>query len=147
MNIQNPERRQDLKQPLAARLRDNATDAERKLWAMLRRGHVAGLRFRRQQPIGPYVVDFYCSAAKLIIELDGDQHGEDGHVRHDEERTQWLTANGYCVLRFANGEFLKNPQIILDGIAQVFEARAVPLPKPRPYAVATDRFDRPSRGG
>jgi len=134
MNIQNPERRRDLKRVLAARLRDSATDAERKLWSVLRGHQVAGLRFRRQQPIGPYVVDFYCSAAKLIIELDGDQHGEDRHVRYDAARTQWLLARGYRVLRFPNGEFLKTPQIVLDGIAHVLEARAVPLPKP-PKAV------------
>ena len=156
MNVQNPERRQDLKQTLAARLRDNATDAERKLWAMLRRGQIAGLRFRRQQPIGPYVVDFYCSAAKLIIELDGDQHGSDSHALYDRTRTCWLMVRGYCVLRFANGEFLKNPQTVLDGIAHVLEGRAVPLPEicetnfdPRPTKALTcfRSRPRPSRGG
>ena len=131
MNVQNPERRQDLKQTLAARLRDDATDAERKLWAMLRRGQVAGLRFRRQQPIGPFVVDFYCSAAKLIVELDGDQHGDDEHAQYDAARTQWLSAHGYRVLRYPNGEVLKNPQIVLDGVAHVLEISAVPLPEIR----------------
>ena len=68
-------RRRILKHERAHELRASATESERRLWSLLRRKQMAGLRFRRQQTIGPYIVDFYCSATKLIVELDGDQHG------------------------------------------------------------------------
>jgi very-short-patch-repair endonuclease len=123
-------RRKALKHGFAKQLRTASTDAERKLWSILRHHQVAGLRFRRQQPVGPYVVDFYCPAAKLIIELDGDQHGEDRRVEYDEARSVWLSSHGYRVLRFPNWQALKNPQSVLDEIAHVFEVRAVPLPDP-----------------
>ena len=123
-------RRKELKRGgFAKQTRTASTEAERKLWSILRNHHVAGLRFRRQQPIGPYVVDFYCPAAKLIVELDGDQHGEVRNVKCDEIRTQWLASRGYRVLRFPNGDVSKNPQVVLDEIAHVFEVRAVPLPE------------------
>ncbi|MFL5239582.1 MAG: endonuclease domain-containing protein, partial [Rhizomicrobium sp.] len=69
-------RRTELEREAARQLRLNATDAERKLWYCLRDKRVLGLRFRRQQPIGPYIADFYCSAAKLVVELDGSQHAD-----------------------------------------------------------------------
>ena len=119
-------RRQGLKTKFAKQLRTSSTDAERKLWSILRDHQIAGLRFRRQQPVGPYVVDFYCSAAKLIIELDGDQHVADEGMKHDAIRTNWLTSHGYRILRFPNGRVMKNPQMVLDEIAHVFELRAVP---------------------
>jgi len=127
--VHNLRHRRELKQEFATRLRIDATDAERKLWSLLRSKQFGGLRFRRQQPIGPYIVDFYCSAAKLIVELDGEQHGEENHVRYDENRTRWLLAHGYRVLRYPNVEFLKTPQIALDGIAHVLDEQAIPLPK------------------
>jgi very-short-patch-repair endonuclease len=123
-------RRTGLKTRFAKQLRANSTDAERKLWSILRNHQVAGLRFRRQQPIGPYIVDFYCSGAKLIVELDGDQHGADGNVQYDSLRSDWLASHGYRVLRFPNWQILKNPQVVLDEIARAFEIRAVPLPDP-----------------
>src|SRR4051812_37557422 len=92
-------RRSVLKQGRARELRSSATEVERKLWSLLRRKQMAQLRFRRQQAIGPYIVDFYCSAAKLVIELDGDQHGEDKNMHYDEVRTRWLNNNKYRVLR------------------------------------------------
>jgi very-short-patch-repair endonuclease len=91
---------------------------------------MAGLRFRRQQTIGPYIVDFYCSAAKLVVELDGDQHGVDGHLRYDETRTRWLTANGCRVSRFSNTELLQAPQSVLDGIWRAIRESGAPLPEP-----------------
>ena len=103
-------RRRILKHERAHELRASATESERRLWSLLRRKQMAGLRFRRQQTIGPYIVDFYCSAAKLVVELDGDQHGVDGHLRYDETRTRWLTANGCRVLRFSNTELLQGPR-------------------------------------
>ncbi|HEY0282093.1 MAG TPA: endonuclease domain-containing protein [Rhizomicrobium sp.] len=132
--IADPNRRRSLKQGLASELRNSATDAERKLWSKLRSKQFAGLRFRRQQPIGPYIADFYCSAAKLVVELDGDQHGDDRHVQYDAVRTRWLSTQGYRVLRFPNGEFLRNPQAVLDGIWNALNDSGIPLPKP-PSAV------------
>ena len=98
---------------------------------------MAGLRFRRQQPIGPYIADFYCSAAQLVIELDGGQHGEDAHAAYDEARTRWLKANGYRVLRFSNHEFLRAPRAVLDNIWAATQESGIPLPEPLP------RFDPP----
>lgn len=129
-----PQRRRSMKQEQASQLRNAATDAERKLWSMLRNKQFGGLRFRRQQPIGPYIVDFFCSPAKLIVELDGDQHGEDRNVLYDEARTRWLSARGYSILRFPNGEFLKHPEIVVESIWNALESSAIPLPKP-PKAV------------
>ena len=123
-------RRRILKHERAHELRASATDSERKLWSLLRRKQMAGLRFRRQQTIGPYIVDFYCSAAKLIVELDGDQHGVDGNLHYDEARTRWLTANGCRVLRFSNAELLQGPQSVLDGIWRAIRESGVPLPEP-----------------
>lgn len=132
--VTDPDRRRLLKQKFAADLRNSATDAERKLWSMLRRKQFAGLRFRRQQPVGRYILDFYCSAAKLVIELDGGQHSEDRRVAYDEVRTRWLSEHGYRVLRFSNSEFLKNPEIVFDGIWDALKGCVGPLPKP-PSAV------------
>jgi very-short-patch-repair endonuclease len=100
----------------ARALRKHPTDAERKLWARLRHKQLNGIRFRRQQPVGPYVADFFCARAKLIIELDGGQHGTvDGSTR-DESRTRWLESRGYRVLRFWNNDVLHNMAGVLEGI-------------------------------
>jgi very-short-patch-repair endonuclease len=122
-------RRAMLKREHARELRTEMTDAERMLWALLRRKHVAGLRFRRQQPIGPYIVDFYCPAAKLIVELDGGQHGETRRREYDELRTRWLQGNGYRVLRFSNGDFLRDRDAVLDGVWRAVRMSGVPLPE------------------
>jgi very-short-patch-repair endonuclease len=123
-------RRSMLKRERAGELRSSATEIERKLWSLLRRKRMAQLRFRRQQAIGPYIVDFYCSAAKLVIELDGEQHGEDKNMHYDEVRTRWLNNNKYRVLRFTNTEFLRHPECVLDGIWHAVQESGVPLPEP-----------------
>jgi very-short-patch-repair endonuclease len=123
--------RSAFKPGFAKHLRSNPTDAERKLWRFLRTKQLGGLRFRRQQPIGPYVVDFFCSAAKLIVELDGGHHGTDKKVADDGMRSQWLEERGYKVLRFANGDVWKEP--ILEMIWHMAQSR-LPLPE-RPAAV------------
>jgi very-short-patch-repair endonuclease len=92
---------------------------------------MAPLRFRRQQPIGPYIADFFCSAAKLIIELDGGQHTADKNAAYDLVRTRWLEERGYKVLRFPNGDVLKNN--IIEAIWREANSR-LPLPE-RPTAV------------
>jgi len=94
-------------------LRQNMTDAERRLWRELRCGSL-GVRFRRQVPIGPYIVDFACFQRRLVIELDGGQHLEDPR---DEARDAWLREHGFRVLRFWNHEVLKNPEGVLEVIA------------------------------
>jgi very-short-patch-repair endonuclease len=97
------------KTALAKTLRRNSTEAEKKLWDMLRDRRLEGWKFRRQVPLGSYVVDFYCSKAKLIVEADGGQHAESAS---DAIRTTWLTGNGYRVKRYWNNDILANP----DGI-------------------------------
>ncbi|HEX4534904.1 MAG TPA: DUF559 domain-containing protein [Rhizomicrobium sp.] len=123
------ERRAPLKHSLAKRLRAEMTYAETKLWTLLRRKNMACLRFRRQQPIGSYVADFFCPAAKLIVELDGSQHGERAHLRRDDTRTKWLEAQGYRVLRIWNAEFLKHPESALDCIWRAIRDSGGPLPE------------------
>src|SRR5687768_1556719 len=85
----------------ARSLRVQQTDAERLLWAHLRRARL-GPKFRRQQPLGPYIVDFYCHEEGLVVELDGSQHLEPEHAQRDLERDSFYEQRGLCVLRFAN---------------------------------------------
>ncbi len=103
--------------PLARRLRATPTDAELRLWSLLRRGELGGFRFRRQHPMGRYVVDFFCAEAKLIIEIDGGQH--DGE---DTARQNWLEARGYRVVRFWNNEVLGNTDGVLERILEALRA-------------------------
>ena len=125
------ERRAQFKRTFAKDLRANATEAERKLWAHLRRKRMGDLRFRRQQPLGPYVADFFCSAAKLVVELDGGQHGTDEAMAYDAARTKWLEARGYRVLRISNIEFLKEQEVTVDAIWRAVESSGTPLPEIR----------------
>ncbi len=106
----------------ARRLRGRSTDAEKKLWRALRRDQINGLSFRRQHPIGPYVLDFYCPAIGLAIELDGGQHAlREGT---DVRRTRWLNAKGIIVLRFWNNDVHGNLQGVLSEMARVAQTRA-----------------------
>ncbi len=93
---------------LSKQLRKQATPAERILWQQLRKKHIAGMKFRRQQSIGNYIVDFICPEKRLIVEIDGGQHNEDKIVRQDQERTEWLHSQGYQILRFWNNEVIDN---------------------------------------
>jgi very-short-patch-repair endonuclease len=95
------------------RLRYEQTDAERRLWMRLRR-HQLGVQFRRQHPVGPYIVDFCCVERMLVVELDGGQH-EDQRAR-DAERSRWLGAKGFRVLRFSDREALLQTEAVLSGI-------------------------------
>ena len=126
--------RAQLKTASAKRLRSTMTDCERKLWYALWAKRFAPVRFRRQQPIGPFIADFYCAAAKLVIELDGSQHGTQEGIEHDAARTAWLEARGYRVLRFANFDVIDNIEGVMEGIWGVLEDRKRPLPEP-PLAV------------
>jgi very-short-patch-repair endonuclease len=100
----------------ARRLRMNATDAEARLWRHLRRFPITGTHFRRQVPIGPYVADFACMTARLVIEIDGSQHGGEAHRVRDQARTQWFAREGYRVIRFWNNDVSQNITGVLEAI-------------------------------
>ena len=99
---------------LARTLRGNQTDAEALLWFLLRDRRFAGWKFRRQHPIPPYVVDFYCGDAKLVIELDGSQHVE--ATERDTQRTHFLHRRGLRVRRYWNNEVLAATETVLQDI-------------------------------
>jgi very-short-patch-repair endonuclease len=114
----------------ARQLRTNATEAEKVVWKMLRAHRLNGAGFRRQTPIGPYIVDFVSHSLRLIVEIDGGQHFEDDHLKADERRDEFLRSKGYRVLRFTNLEVLTNGDGVLSTIADA-GARAPSLPLPR----------------
>jgi very-short-patch-repair endonuclease len=108
-------------------MRKEPTDSERKLWYAVRAGRLDGWKFRRQVPIGRYIVDFACPAARLIVELDGGQHAE--QQDYDAVRTAFLEGQGYRVMRFENSDMLCNP----DGVTgQIWAALTGDLPLPNP---------------
>ena len=110
----------------AKELRNGATPAERKLWGCLSSRKVAGWKFSRQIPVGPYFADFLCREAKLVIELDGYSH--DLRQDHDKRRDQWFDQNGYRVMRFANGDVLDNVEGAVRAIELALEDRPTPNP-------------------
>ena len=101
----------------ARNLRQNMTPAEQVLWEALKGRQVAGLKFRCQHPVGPFILDFYCPARKLAVEVDGGVH--DGPAEYDEARTQQLNDYGYQVLRFRNDEVLNDLDSVLERVRQV----------------------------
>ena len=101
-------------QAFAKILRREPTDAEYAMWQELRRNQMQGVRFRRQVPIGPYVADFACLRPRIIIELDGGQHGD--AIAYDAARTAYLAESGFRVLRFWNNEVFTDRQAVLDTI-------------------------------
>lgn len=107
--------------PLAKQLRQSQTDAERALWFKLRAGRLQGLKFKRQVPKGDYVVDFVCEAQRLVIELDGGQHGEEANKNYDEQRTLFLRQQSYEVVRFWNNDVLNNMDGVLTAILEKCE--------------------------
>jgi very-short-patch-repair endonuclease len=109
----------------ARTLRGTMTDAEQLAWYCLRRKQLGGFRFRRQHPIERFVLDFYCSEAKLAIELDGGQHNEPVAKVRDKERTDFLAAYNIEVLRFWNNEVLTNLEAVLQRIYGALLNRAV----------------------
>lgn len=126
------------------------TDAETILWSRLRRDAVMGHRFRRQHPIGPYVADFACVTANLVVEIDGATHSRDAEVAHDRRRDAFLRARGWRVFRVQNSDIYKNLDGVLEGIA-----RHVPPPRrtagPPPQAGEENNigasFSSPACGG
>jgi very-short-patch-repair endonuclease len=125
----------------AKTLRRNQTDAEQKLWYHLRAHRFMGRKFKRQKPMGRYVVDFVCLEEKLIIELDGGQHVE--NVEYDQERDAWLMSEGYKVLRFWNNELMNEMESVLERIRLVLSNEAVHSetlsPGPSPTSVRGEK--------
>ena len=114
----------------ARNLRERSTDVERLLWSRLRNRQLSGCKFRRQQPIGSYVVDFVCLEYRLVIELDGGQHAE--QQSQDEVRTAFLHQEGYRVLRFWNNQVLAELDSVLEVIYLALASSAYPSPNPLP---------------
>lgn len=107
--------------PHAARLRRDATDVERHLWQRLRARQLGGHKIRRQATIGPFVVDFLCAERRLVIELDGGQHGG----ARDAARTEWIEGAHYRVIRFWNTDVLENEDGVLGVILAALEGGEV----------------------
>ena len=105
---------QPLMKSRARTLRRKSTDAEIQLWQHLRNRRLLNCKFRRQVPIGNYIVDFFCEDAQLIVELDGGQHME--QERYDQARSAWLVAQGFRVVRFWNNDAMKNMDGVLESL-------------------------------
>jgi len=103
----------------AQKLRNEATEAEKALWARLRRRQVLGYKFRRQQVLGRYIVDFVCLDKRLVVEVDGSQHFE--QESYDKARSRWLETQGYQVMRFLNNEVLADIEAVIDAIVLQLE--------------------------
>ena len=102
----------------ARKLRANMTKAEIRLWLRLRTRQLLGYKFRRQHPIGPYIVDFACLSLRLIIEVDGATHSTDLQIAHDKRRTRYFTARGWRILRFFNTDIYDDLDSTIDRIAE-----------------------------
>jgi very-short-patch-repair endonuclease len=146
----------NFKREAARRLRLNQTDAEARLWRRLRHWPMQGTHFRRQVAIGPYIADFACMAAHLIIEVDGSQHGVGENFARDEARTRWLEAAGYRVIRFWNNDLVTNMDGVLESIYAAVHgsSNAEPMPfkherrqRPPPEVHPTPARSRPSKLG
>ncbi|WP_439358768.1 endonuclease domain-containing protein [Bradyrhizobium sp. DASA03007] len=105
-----------IRRAAAKKLRANTTPHERMLWRALKEVPLEGSHFRRQAPIGPYVVDFFLPARRLIIELDGGHHNEDDVAERDRARQSWLENEGYRVIRFWNSEIAADLTAVLERI-------------------------------
>ncbi len=111
--------------------RDNRhpqTPAEAKLWQLIRNRNLDGYKFRRQHPIGYYIVDFYCHESKLIVEVDGRSH--DNQIAYDEQRTTWLQSEGFRVIRFTNEQVMRNVVSVTEEILKA--CREVEPQEPSP---------------
>ena len=107
----------------ARRLRREATDAEGLLWQRLRDRRFGGFKFRRQAPLPPYILDFYCSQARVAVELDGGQHAETAPALADEARSALLAKKGIRVLRFWNDEALRDPEGVTESLWAALQER------------------------
>lgn len=101
-------------------LRSEQTNTEKVLWYNIRNNKLNGIKFKRQVPIGKYIVDFLCMHKKLVIELDGSQHVE--NQEYDNIRTEYLKSNGYTVIRFFDDEVLKHTENVLTEILRIYDS-------------------------
>ena len=113
----------------ARTLRMNMTDAEKCLWAVLRGRRLRGYKFRRQRPVGPYILDFVCIEYRLVIEADGGQHADNAQ---DDVRTAWLAKAGWRVIRFWKNDILSNSEGVQETILQTLETLNVEPSPSRP---------------
>jgi len=113
----------------ARSLRSDQTDAEHRLWTLLRNRRLGGFKFRRQHPIEPYILDFYCDDAKLAIELDGGQHNTAGARRSDRARTEYIAKRGIRILRFWDHELLSQTETVLEVIWNALQLTQVDNPR------------------
>ena len=126
----------------ARRLRRGMTAAEMRLWSRLRSAQQRGYSFRRQHPMGPYVLDFYRRQLGLVVEVDGSHHGHPDQRKADARRSEWLAERGLAVLRFWNDDILRDMPRVVDEICRTLER----LEKPTPTRSATPT-DLPLAGG
>ena len=127
----------------AKTLRKRSTDVEILLWRCLRDRQMEGLKFRRQQPIGRYIVDFVCFEKKIIIEVDGGQHAVE--TKKDTERDEWFRSQGFKVLRFWNNEVLANTQGVLEVVRINCLSHPHPPLNPLPSRDGKEKEISPSR--
>ncbi|AZO09019.1 endonuclease domain-containing protein [Mesorhizobium sp. M3A.F.Ca.ET.080.04.2.1] len=114
----------------AKSMRHAMTDAELKLWNELRAHRLMGMSFRRQLPIGPYIVDFACAAHRIIVEVDGSQHADADHLRSDEARSAYLSASGWTILRFWNDDVIRDIDNVCQHIVIVAGLAGAEVPGP-----------------
>ena len=111
-------------------LRQRSTDAELALWICLRNRQLAGCKFRRQVPIGKYIVDFVCLERKVVIEVDGSHHQE--QAPYDTDRTTWLESQGFQVLRFWNHEVLTDAEAVQEALLVALQGNSPSSHSPSP---------------
>ena len=126
----------------ARHMRQTLTPPEARLWAALRRQQL-GVKFRRQHPIGPYIIDFFCASLKLAIEVDGTSHGSEEAAAHDARRTRWLASQGIEVIRIAALDVRMNCSGVVDGLRGVIgERTAAPSVPPQARRATSPRVGR-----
>ncbi|QQS37422.1 MAG: endonuclease domain-containing protein [Ignavibacteriales bacterium] len=128
--------------PKRKELRNNLTFAEVIFWQNVKNKQVAGKKFRRQTSVGNYIVDFYCSEEKLVVELDGEVHFNEDAVKYDNERTKFLESVGLKVIRFENLEVLSDIDDVLKRVAACFKQNTPP-----PLLLSSTKDSPPQRGG
>jgi very-short-patch-repair endonuclease len=114
----------------ARELRKNANDAEQRLWSLLRGKQLSGYKFRRQYPIGNYIADFACISARLVIEVDGDTHGNDEAEARDAKRTEYIERLGYRVIRFWNDQVFNATDGVIETILDALGTNTALDPSP-----------------
>jgi very-short-patch-repair endonuclease len=114
----------------ARAMRKEAAPAEEKLWKLLRGRQLDGFKFRRQHRIGNYIADFYCHEVRLVVELDGDSHGDPQAEAYDSRRTKKIERDGCRVIRFVNDDVFKFTDEVLEEIWQLCDARRSERPSP-----------------